>query len=164
MCLVLVLAANASRASASKAPALASGTAAGTFTPESGKSAQLAHAGAFVDQADERKPLIIVLSDTQLPVGTWTKASDIQQYREGHHVFTAIIFSLDKNRQVFSTKHYDGGISGMRGEFSTSTSGFFDLKLEGAGKSLTGSAHSTPAAEKATHPMTLDVAFSVAVP
>jgi hypothetical protein len=167
MYVVLVLAANVSPASTGKAPApaLANGTAAGTFTPESGKSAKLAYAGAFVDQAAEGKPLFIVLSDTQLPVGTWTKHMDISQYRHDQHVFTAVIFSLDKNRKVFLTEHYDAGLSGDRAEYPTQSLGFmFDLKLEQVGKSLTGSAHSNPAAEKASHPVTLDVAFSVAVP
>jgi hypothetical protein len=118
-----------------------------------------------VDQSNtwEGKPVILVLSDAQLPVGSWTKEGEIEEYRE-HHVFTALVFVLDKNRKVILAEYYDGGEPGPRGQFPTQTIGVFDLKLEGAGKSLTGSAHSTPAMEKATHPMTLDVAFSVAVP
>lgn len=47
------------------------------------------------------------------------------------------------------------------GDFPTSASGIFDLKLEGpAGKMLAGSAKTTDSAATMSHPVSLNVTFS----
>ena len=62
----------AQKAPAAKAPAAsASGQASGTFAV-GGKTYKLSHAAAFVDQKDERKPTVIVITDDEVPAATWT--------------------------------------------------------------------------------------------
>ena len=83
------------------------------------KSVTLAHAAAFADAKDERKPTILVLSDKELPAAGWHAESDYMQYRRSHP-FMGAAFWLDKNREVFRTEYYDGS------KFPTGGSGIFD--------------------------------------
>jgi hypothetical protein len=53
------------------------------------------------------------------------------------------------------------GVDVYAGDFPTSTSGLFALKLDGpAGKTLAGSAKATEAAAKMSEPMSLNVSFN----
>jgi hypothetical protein len=49
---------------------LPAGSAKGSLTYD-GATAELKFAAAFVDQKDERKPVVLVISDQKLPVEKW---------------------------------------------------------------------------------------------
>jgi hypothetical protein len=109
---------------------LASGSAKGSLTFD-GATATLIYAAAFVDQKDERKPVILLLSDQKLPVEKWTNEFDMM--RAGVK-FNGIVFFLDKEGKVFRTDVH------MK-DRQTGVAGIFDLKLDDpAGKELAGSA------------------------
>lgn len=134
---------------------LAPGQASGTFSVES-KNAKISHATAFIDQQDSGKPVILILSDKEISPAGWKSGSDFSMYRR-EHPFLGVAIWLDKKNQVFRTEFYDGT------SFPTSATGIFEVKLDGTGKSLTGSAHSTAAAAKLRSPVKLDVTFHAPV-
>jgi hypothetical protein len=69
------------------------------------------------------------------------------------HRFNGMVFTLDQNRKMSGAEYWVGS-------FPASTMGFFEVELQGGpGKSLAGSAHSTPAAAKASDPVELKVSF-----
>ena len=110
---------------------LPSGTAKGTCAKDGLAPVALAYAGASVDQKDERKPTLLILSDVKLPTATWTSEFDLMR-ATGKLPFSGAIFFLDKDCAVFRTDFYWKGRQ-------SSTSGYFKLKLDGkAGKELTG--------------------------
>ncbi|MEY2559043.1 MAG: hypothetical protein QOE34_2468 [Verrucomicrobiota bacterium] len=129
--LVAVVALGALASSAAHAASdLASGSAKGSLTFD-GATATLIYAAAFVDQKDERKPVILLLSDQKLPVEKWTNEFDMM--RAGVK-FNGIVFFLDKEGKVFRTDVH------MK-DRQTGVAGIFDLKLDDpASKELTGSA------------------------
>ncbi len=134
----------------------AAGHASGTLSV-SGKSFALSRAAAFVDQKDERKPVILVLSEAELPAASWKSESDYSMYCHDHPL-KGVAFWLDRNREVFRTEYNDGG------PFPTSASGIFELKLDpGSGKELSGSAVSTAVAAKLHDAVRLDAKFRAAV-
>ena len=109
---------------------LASGSAKGSLTFDDATAA-LTYAAAFVDQKDEREPVILLLSDKKLPTEKWTNEFDMM--RDGSK-FNSIVFFLDKEGKVFLTDVH------MKGR-QTGVAGIFDLKLDNpASKELTGSA------------------------
>ncbi len=139
------------------AKGLKPGQAAGTFAV-AGKTVKLAHATAFVDQKDERKPVLLLLTEEDVPAAKWTSEFDLMEYRSDHH-FGGVCFWLDKDRQVFRTDYYEPG-----NWMSTSASGIFELKIDSPpGKALSGSAESTEAAAKFSNPVTLDASFSATI-
>jgi hypothetical protein len=149
---VLVLA-GAATAAAPAGAAAAGGGAKGTFSAD-GKTFTLAYGAAFVDQKDERKPTILLITDQALPVASWKSDFDIINYRNDKHEFNGVAFWLDKKGAVYKSSFYAG-------DFPTSTSGYFDLKLDGPmGKSLAGSVKSTEAAAAGRHKVTLAATFN----
>lgn len=114
----------------SAASDLPSGTAKGSLT-FGDSTVALNHAAAFVDQKDERKPVVLVLSDKKLASEKWTTGSDISGDAAK---FNGIVFYLDKEGKVFRT---DVRITSRW----TAVSGIFDLKLDNpSSKEVTGSA------------------------
>ena len=112
---------------------LASGSAKGSLTFDDTTTA-LTYAAAFVDQKDERKPVILLLSDKKLPAEKWKSEFDMMFDRTK---FNGIVFFLDKEGKVFRTDVH------MKNK-QTGVSGLFDLKLDNpASKELTGSATAT---------------------
>ena len=110
---------------------LPSGTAKGTCAKDGAAPVALAFAGAFVDQKDERKPTLLILSDVKLPTATWTSEFDLMR-ATGKLPFSGAIFFLDKDGAVFRTDFYWKGRQ-------SSVSGYFKLTLDPrAGKELTG--------------------------
>ena len=108
---------------------LPSGSAKGSLTFDD-STVSLTFAGAFVDQKDERKPVVLIVSDKKLPVETWTSDFDIMRDKSK---FSGIAFFLDKEGKVFRTDVH------MK-ERQTAVSGIFDLKLDGPmSKELIGS-------------------------
>jgi hypothetical protein len=123
---------------------LANGSAKGSLTFDD-TTAALTYAAAFVDQKDERKPVILLLSDKKLPTEKWKTEFDM--LFDGSK-FNGIVFFLDKEGKVFRTDVH------MKGR-QTGVSGLFELKLDNpASKELTGSATATEGRSDK-----LDVAF-----
>ena len=137
------------------AEALKPGSAAGSFAAN-GKEAKIAYAAAFTDQNDASKPVVLVLSDKELPASKWQNGSDMSAYRR-EHPFLGVAFWLDKDNKVFRTDYFDGT------SFPTSASGLFELKLDRTATSLIGSAKSNPAAAKLTSPVKRDTTFNAAL-
>ena len=109
---------------------LTSGSAKGSLTFD-GTTAALTFAAAFVDQKDERKPVILLLSDKKLPVEKWKSEFDMMFDKTK---FNGIVFFLDKEGKVFRTDVH-------MNDRQTGVSGIFDLKLDNpTSKELTGSA------------------------
>ncbi len=114
--------------------ALQPGQAAGTLSA-GGQTVKLTHAAAFVDQKDSRKPVVLLLTDQEVPAATWTSEFDMMNY-QGSHPFKGVGFYLDKSREVFRREYY-------LDKFPTALMGVFDVKLEaGAAKALVGTAFS----------------------
>jgi hypothetical protein len=108
---------------------LPAGTAKGTLTPEDKPTVTLAYAAAFVDQKEDDKPVLLILSDKKLPVEKWTSEMDMMMAQVE---FTGAVFFFDKEGTVFRIDVHSGG----RQE---SVSGYFKLKLDGPmGKDLKG--------------------------
>ncbi len=146
--LALVLALGYSIAMAQTPPV---GTAAGTLTVK-GKAINLAHAAAFADEKE--KQVILLVTEQPIPAANWKSHSDIMMYRMNKNPLRGIAFRFDDKRQVVGADFYDD-------QFPTSTSGIFEVKLEGpAGKALVGTAKSTAAAAKLSEPVNLDVSFN----
>ena len=109
---------------------LPSGSAKGSLTFE-GATVALTHAAAFTDQKDERKPVILLLSDKKLPVEKWKSEFDMMFDRSR---FNGLVFFLDQEGKVFR-------IDIHMNDKQTGVGGIFDLKLDNpASKELTGSA------------------------
>jgi hypothetical protein len=129
----------------------AAGAAAGTLTVK-GKAINLAHAAAFMDEKE--KQVILLVTEQPIPAANWKSHSDIMMYRMDKKPLRGIAFRLDDKRQVVGADYYDD-------QFPTSTSGIFELKLDGPpGKTLAGTAKSTAAAAKLSEPVSLSVSFN----
>jgi hypothetical protein len=126
---------------------LPAGSAKGSLTYD-GVTAELKFAAAFVDQKDERKPIVLVISDQKLPVEKWNSEFDMMM---DHSKWSGVVFFLDKEGKALrSDVHMNGRQS--------SVSGIFELKIDNpSSKDLTGTAR-TSADEKETK---LDAAFHV---
>ncbi len=114
---------------------LPSGTAQGTFTPKGQPPVALAHAAAFVDEKDDRKPVILILSDKKLPTEKWTSEFDLMRAGSSLGKFNGVLFWINKSGEVFRTDMYRAGQQ-------ASVGGYFRLKLDSpaGSKELTGSA------------------------
>ena len=124
---------------------LPAGSAKGSLTYD-GASAELKFAAAFVDQKDERKPIVLVISDQKLQVEKWESEFDMMM---DHSKWSGVVFFLEKEGKVFRS---DVHINGRQ----SSVSGIFELKIDNlSNKDLTGTA-TTSAGEKETK---LDAAF-----
>jgi hypothetical protein len=132
-------------AGAVSATDLPAGFAKGLLTYD-GTNAELKFAAAFVDQKDERKPIVLVISDQKLPVEKWESEFDMMM---DHSKWSGVVFFLDKDGKFFrSDVHMNGRQS--------SVSGIFELKIDNpSSKDLIGIAR-TSADEKETK---LDAAF-----
>ena len=124
---------------------LPANTAKGSLTFDGGTS-ELKFAAAFVDQKDERKPVVLVLSDEKLPADKWTSEFDMMRHSSK---WSGVVFFLDNEGSVYRSDVH------MKGRQS-SVSGIFDVKLnDPKGKDLSGVAK-TDSSSKADK---LDVTF-----
>ena len=132
-------------------PAPASGAAKGTFAQKGEKAVELTNAAAFVDQQDDRKPSIVIISDKKIPLESWTSEFDLIGAKD-KLAFTGIVIFIDKDGSVYRTDMYWKGTQ-------TSVSGVFDVKIDSAAgaKDITGSAK-TSSGDDPDSPM-LDVKF-----
>ena len=107
-----------------------SGTAKGSLTFDNATAA-LTYAAAFIDQKDERKPIVLILSDKKIPAENWTSDFDIMRDKSK---FSGIVFFFDKEGKVYRTDVH------MK-DRQTGVSGIFDAKLDTpTSKDLTGTA------------------------
>jgi len=120
----------------SKAGDLPAGTVKGTFIPEEKPAVTLAYAVAFVDVKDERKPILLILSDKKVPAEKWTSEFDLML---AHPNFSGAVFFIDKEGEVFRSDVYVDGKQ-------ASVSGYFKLTLDGPmGKDLKGAVKTSDA-------------------
>jgi hypothetical protein len=96
------------------------GNALGTLEID-GKTLTLTHAYAFVDQKDKRKPILILITDREVPANQWKSEFDMMRYRMDKP-FLYVCFWVDKDRQEFRREH-------MVDKLPTATMGVFELKL-----------------------------------
>jgi len=154
--LALMLAVGCSTAFAQAPAAPASGQAVGTLTVK-GKAIKLAYASAFVDQEDKGKQVFLLVTEQPVPAADWKKHSDIMMYRMNKNPLLGVAFRLNDKRELVGADFYDG-------DFPTSTSGIFSVKLDSPpGKTFAGTAKSTEAAAKLTEPVSLSVSFNAAL-
>jgi hypothetical protein len=149
VCIMSILAVLSDTNCARAATDLPAGFAKGSLMYD-GATAELRFAAAFVDQKDERKPIVLVISDQKLPVEKWESEFDMMM---DHSKWSGVVFFLDKEGQMFrSDLHMNGRQS--------SVAGFFELKIDNpSSKDLTGTAR-TNADEKETK---LDAAYHATV-
>jgi hypothetical protein len=79
-----------------KASSLKDGRASGLVSGK-GKTTNLKYAYAFVAQDDERKAVILLLTDTPVPAEHWEREFDMFAYKAEHHV-NGIAFWLDPGK------------------------------------------------------------------
>jgi hypothetical protein len=132
-------------ASPPAAGAVASGQAVGTLTAK-GKTINLAYAYAFVDEGDKKRPVILLLTEQQVPAASWKGDSDIMMYRMNKNPLRGVAFHLSDKHELVAADYYEGS-------FPTGTAGIFALKLAGTAKS-------TEAAAKLSEPVSLSVSFN----
>jgi hypothetical protein len=144
------------QAPAVKAPAggtVASGQAAGTLTAK-GKTVKLAYAAAFVDQTDKKKPIVLLVTEQPVPSASWRSHSDLMTYHRNTAPIVGVVFRLDANREIDTAEYFVE-------KFPTSTSGMFQLSLDGApGKAISGTLKSSAAAAKMSEPVSLAATFN----
>jgi hypothetical protein len=147
VCVMSILAVSSVANCASVATDLPVGSAKGSLNYD-GATVELKFAAAFVDQKDERKPVVLVMSDRKPPVEEWDSESDMIS---DHSKWSGVVFFLDKAGKSF---RYDVRTNGRQ----TRVSGIFEFNVENSSsKDLTGTAKTT-ANEKETK---LDAAFHV---
>jgi hypothetical protein len=99
-----------------------------------GGTAELKFASAFIDQKDERKPVVLLSSDTKLPIEKWKSEFDIMMDQTKSNGLT---FFLDKDGTIYRTDVH------MKGR-QTGVAGVFDVKIDNPkSKDLTGTAKTT---------------------
>jgi hypothetical protein len=129
LCTVILLLAGTGLFSAAAEKASPKGTQTGKEQPGKatgtleldGKTVTMTHAYAFVDQKDQRKPVLLLISDRAVPADQWKSEFDMMKYRS-NSPFLYVCFWIDKDREEFRREHFVD-------KFPVSTMGVFDLKL-----------------------------------
>ncbi len=110
------------------------GTAKGTCAKNAEPAVALTNAAVFVDQKDDRKPTVLILSDVKLPTEKWTSEFDLMR---ANKPFSGAIFFINKENEVYRSDFYWKGRQ-------SSVSGYFKLKLDPKnGNDITGTVAST---------------------
>jgi type IV secretory pathway VirB10-like protein len=94
------------------------GAAKGSITFD-GTTSELKFASAFVDQKDERKPVVLIVSDQKLPTEKWTSEFDMMR---DHTKWSGITVFLDREGSIYRTDVHAKGQQ-------SSVSGMFDVKI-----------------------------------
>ena len=97
------------------------GTAQGTAATGGEVPATLTSAAAFIDQKDESKPTVLVISDRKLPTEKWTSEFDLMR-AVGKLPFSGVVFFI-KDGEAFRTDTYWKGRQ-------ASVSGYFKVTLD----------------------------------
>jgi hypothetical protein len=147
-----------------KASSLKDGQASGLVSGK-GKTTKLKYAYVFVAQDDERKAVILLLTDTPVPAEHWKREFDMFAYKAEHHI-NGIAFWLDPGKAY----------NAFRMEFCAECAHFwkiapdmFELKFDAQpGKAFVGIAHlangAAAIAKKDGYELSgLDAAFNVAL-
>jgi hypothetical protein len=114
-----------------------SGTAKGSLTFE-GITSELKFATAFVDQKDDRKPVILIVSDQKLPTEKWTSEFDMMREKAK---WSGIAVFVDKDGEVYRTDvHNKGQQSSVSGLFDVTINDPKGADLAGAAKTSSSSA------------------------
>jgi hypothetical protein len=87
-----------------------------------GNTIEMTNAYAFVDQEDERKPVLLLITGKAVPAEQWKSEFDFAAYRR-ERPFVYVCFWLDKDRRDFRTEHFTE-------RFPTASMGVFKLKLD----------------------------------
>jgi len=121
------------------------GTAKGSLTYDDTTS-ELKFGAAFVDQKDERKPVVVLITDQKLPSEKWKSEFDMML---DHTKWSGLVFFLDKEGTIYRTDVHTKGRQ-------ASVSGIFDVKIDNpTSKDLAG----TVKAKEGEKETKLDVAF-----
>lgn len=156
--LSLPVAFGATSTAAPAAAALQPGQAAGSLTVGD-KTITLSHASTYATTYMDKKHVVLLLTDQALPAASWKDAADMMMYRMAGHKFGGVEFYLDDQRHVTMANYYAAEDSPIGGN------PVFELKLDaGAGKTLSGSARSTPFAATLHSPVKLEVRFNAPLP
>lgn len=117
---------------------LPAGSAKGSLTFDSA-TAELKFASAFIDQKDDRKPVVVLVTDKKLPIEKWTSEFDMML---DHTKWSGLAFFLDKDGTIYRTDVHTNGRQ-------TSVAGIFDIKIDNPkSKDLTGTAKTTSNAKE----------------
>lgn len=109
---------------------LPAGSAKGTLTYD-GATAELKFASAFIDEKDERKPVILLITDQKLPFEKWTSEFDMIGDKTK---WTGLAVFIDDEGSVYRTDVHSNGRQ-------SSVSGVFNVKiLDTKAKDLSGTA------------------------
>ncbi|HJT80160.1 MAG TPA: hypothetical protein VJ719_03095 [Chthoniobacterales bacterium] len=109
------------------------GSAKGALTYD-GNTSELKYAAAFTDQKDDRKPVVLIVSDQKLPIEKWTSEFDLMRDKTK---WSGIVVFMDKEGEVYRTDVHN------KGEQS-SVSGIFDVKInDSKSNDITGVAKTT---------------------
>ena len=112
---------------------LPAGSAKGSLTFD-GATAELKFASAFIDQKDDRKPVVLLLTDKKLPIEKWTSEFDMML---DHTKWSGLAFFVDKDGTIYRTDVHANGRQ-------TSVAGIFDIKIDNPkSKDLTGTVKTT---------------------
>jgi len=128
------------------------GRASGTYTYD-GRTVAIEYAATYVDQAEDRTSLVLILSNREISTDGWGDGADFLKYRM-RNPFLGVAFWLDADRRVIRTAHFDA-----EGLPYGEENGLFELTLKDEKSFLQGIAVSTDKAAKLDRPVTLDVEF-----
>jgi hypothetical protein len=136
---------SSSAASAHATVDLPAGSAKGSLTFD-GATAELKFASAFIDQKDERKPTIVLVTDKKLPTEKWTSEFDMML---DHAKWSGLVLFVDKEGTIYRTDVHTNGRQ-------ANVSGIFDVNIDNPkSKDLAGTAKTTESAKEDK----LDVSF-----
>lgn len=138
---------------AAQAAELKPGRASGTYTYD-GRTVAIEHAATYVDHADDRTSLVLILSNKEISTDGWGDGADFLKYRM-RNPFLGVAFWLDADRTVLRTAFFDAdGLPYGEDE------GLFEVKLQKDKAALKGIAVSTDKAAKLGKPVVLDAEFN----
>lgn len=113
-----------------------SGTAKGSLTFD-GNTSELKFTAAFTDQKDDRKPVVVIVSDQKLPTEMWTSEFDMMRDKTK---WSGIAVFVDKEGEVYRTDvHNKGQQSSVSGLFDVTINDPKSADLAGAAKTSSGS-------------------------
>ena len=113
------------------------GTAKGSLTYD-GNTTELKFAAAFTDQKDDRKPVILIVSDQKLPAEKWTSEFDMMRDKTK---WSGIVVFVDKEGEVYRTDvHNKGEQSSVSGMFDVNFNDPKSADLAGTAKTSSDSA------------------------
>lgn len=143
-------------ASSSAAGTASEGKATGALTA-SGRTVTLTYAAAFVDQSDQAKRIVLLLTEKPVPSASWKNYADLMSYHRNTAPIVGVVFRINAENEVDTAEYFVE-------RFPTSTSGIFQVTFdEKPGKTITGTVKASPAAAKLREQVAIDAKFSATV-